>query len=72
MKDVVNQALRLYLDLGTDPARSGADLPDEVDLKQHGRFQLPMIQSRRPGRTQATPEQLKESDTEEDQSRHFG
>ncbi len=70
MKDVVNEALRKHLGPGEGEEASGRQLPERVGLDQIGRSRLPVIRSPRPGGSAVTPEQLKESEAEEDEERH--
>ena len=70
MNDIVNEALRHYLS-GERPTVGEEDkLPDEVELRQLGRFRIPVIRSVDPGKREVSLEVLKESETEEDEKRH--
>ena len=72
MNDVINQALRLFLNQGNDgiSPRNKAHLPDHIDLDRNGRFNLPLIRSPHPGKVKISLEQLKKLDDQDDQESH--
>ena len=69
MQDVVNRALRLYLDMETGET-SETTLAEHIEIEQIGRFRLPVIRSSGPGKATVSVEMLKAADDEEDQARH--
>lgn len=72
LKDIVNDALTRLLMEKREPSgeEQGPDLPPGVDVQVTGRFRLPLIRSRSPGAAQIDPEDLKDTDLEEDEERH--
>lgn len=70
MKDVVNEALRLYLDGETGAMAPMSVLPRRIAVRQFGRVSLPVIPSKRPGAAEVNAEMLKNADDLEDVKRH--
>lgn len=75
LKDVVNEALAMRVETGLSAAATSAEtiepgLPRNAEWSQVGRFRIPVIRSRMPGSMTPTPEDLKRSETEEDEDRH--
>lgn len=72
MNDVMNQALRHFLNQGKEGISSEqkTKLPDRIELERNGRFNLPLIRSPHPGKVKISLNQLKKLDDQEDQEGH--
>ena len=72
LKDIVNDALVSLLgdECRSLPGQTESRLPKNAEMRESGRFRLPVIRSKTPGAADITPEMLKDADSREDEERH--
>ncbi len=70
MTDVINHALKLYLEGEDCLSKVEQNLPAGIHLETHGQFKLPMIRSNSSDEANVSPQNLKDAEITDDLERH--